>query len=489
MGLLSNAIVARGLAPADFGRYAYVVWLCGGLVLLINNGLTTSGIRFVAELLGTGSLQAAQRTHGYLRRLSLYSECVVLVGFVAVAWSIRPVEWRHAMPVFVGVIVVSAFAKSRYLFDISIAKGYGQFTVEAYSTVSVGLLTMLLWVVLYLMHASLIAYLVGFGVSSLAYLLMAGLQLRRAGVGAAPGRPDTDVLSRLRRHLQWTVLLAGVAVFANKSIEVFFLNAVSGPSDVGFFSIGAALTRGGIDLLTSGLMTVLMPVMSNAFGQGGEEQVNRIFTDSLRVFGFAGLLAAGVGFYLAVPAVELLFGPGYLRAVLAFQVMVLVSGLTLGDSAFGALLATTDRQRNRAALVGLQVVITVLLAAVLIPAYGFVGALIAHAVSRLLGFACMFGWVSRTCTAKPPVRQLLRLLLAAGLAAAAAWGCAVLIHGLIGYVLAAVAYGLLLVPLSLLARYWTKADFALVARSLQRYAPSAGRLHRWVVNLGARAAV
>jgi O-antigen/teichoic acid export membrane protein len=489
IGLLSNAIVARALVPADFGRYSYVVWLCGWLVLLINNGLTTSGIRFVAELLGRDSLPAAQRAHGYLSRLSHYSEGLVLIGFAALAWIIRPAEWRSAMPVFVGVILVSALAKSRYLFDISIAKGYGQFQVEPYSSVGVGCFTMLIWVALYLLHAPLIAFVVVFGISSLAFPLAAALQLRRAGVVPAAGPLEPEILTRLRRHLRWTMLLAGVAVFANKSIEVFFLNAWRGPTDVGFFTIGAALTRGGIDLLTSGLMTVLMPLMSNAFGRGGEEQVNRIFSDSVRLFAFAGLLAAGVGFFLAMPTVELLYGPSYLRAVPAFQVMVLVSGLTLGDGALGALLSTTDRQRSRAVLVALQVVITIVFAAALIPAFGLPGAVAAHAGSRLLGFALTFGWVTRTHSAQPPFGQLLRLVLAAAAAGTGAWISGRVFPGLTGCVLAAVVYGLLLPSISLLARCWTKADFKWFAHALQSFVPKAVRLHRLIVDLGTRLAV
>jgi O-antigen/teichoic acid export membrane protein len=482
-GLLTNAIIARGLGPADFGRYSYVVWLCGWLVLIINNGLNTSGIRFVAELLGAGSTEAAQRTHGYLKRLSRYSECVALAGFAALAWIIRPADWRQAMPLFMGVILISALAKSRYLFDTSIAKGYSQFKIEAYSTVGVGSLTALLVIVLFLTHSRLPSYLLVFGVSSVAFWTVAALQLRWAGIASAAASPDSELLSRLRPHLQWTTLLAAVAVFGNKSVEVFVLNATHGATDVGFFTIGAALTRGGIDLLTSGLMTVLMPVMAGAFGRGGEAQVNRIFMDSVRYFAFAGLIAAGAGFCLAAPTVELLYGPMYSRAITAFQVMVLVSGLTLAESSFGALLSTTDRQRSRALLVAVQIVITVLFAAVLIPRYGFIGAIAAHAISRLLGFTLMFVWVSRMYSAQPPIRQLLRLLLAAGLAAAAAWGCVTLIPGLIGYALGAVLYVALLMPFTLFARCWTAADFALVARLLERYAPGATRVRHWTARL------
>src|SRR5450755_1712015 len=462
VGLLNNAIIARGLGPTDFGRYSYVIWLCGWLVLIINNGLTTSGIRFVAEQLGAGSVESAQRVHGYLLRLSHYSEWVVLGGFAIAAWLIHAADWREAMPLFIGVVLIGALAKSRYLFDISIAKGYSQFKIEPYSTVGVGALTTLLVVILYLNHARLTTYLLVFGASSLAFWIVAALQLRQAGVAPAAALPNSEVLSRLRPHLRWTVLLAAVTIFGNKSVEVFFLNATHAATTVGFFTIGAALTRGGIDLLTSGLMTVLMPVMSSAFGRGGDVLVNRIFSDSVRYFAFAGLIAAGAGFWLAGPTVEVLYGPNYLPAVTAFRVMAVVSGLTLAESSFAALLSTTDRQRSRAVLVAIQILITVMFAAVLIPPYGFTGALIAHATSRLMGFTLVIGWVSRTYSAKLPIRQLLRLALAAGLAAVPAWGLVTLLNGLVAHALgvaAAVLYVLLLAPFSLFARCWTAVDF------------------------------
>ncbi len=482
IGLLSNAIVARGLAPADFGRYSYVVWLCGWLVLLINNGLTTSSIRFVAEALGAGSLHNAQRTHSYLRRISRYSELIVLSVFLVVVWIIRPAEWRQSIPVFVAVVAISALAKSRYLLDISVAKGYGQFKVEAYSTVSIGLLTMISWSVLYLLHMPLNAYVIAFGLSSVGYMLSAEWQLRRAGVSAATGRLPGQFATRLRHHLRWTMMLAGLSVFANKSVEVFFLNLTGVSADVGFFTIGAALTRGGIDLLTSGLMTVLMPMMSNAFGHGGEEQVNRIFFESLRVFAITGLLAAGVGYYLAEPSIALLYGSAYERAVPAFQVMVVVSGLTLGEGAFAALLSTTDRQRSRAFLVAAQVAVTVVCAAILIPRYGFVGALVSHAASRLIGFLGAFFWVRRLCKAKFPLRQWLCVAAVASLAAMGSTGCKLVVHGIAGDFLAAAIYGAMLISLSVPIRYWTPEDFEVVARAVRRYAPKAERLHRWLVS-------
>ena len=54
-GLVVSALIARSIGPEQFGRYSYLVWLAGVLILISNNGLTTSGIRFVSECLGRDS--------------------------------------------------------------------------------------------------------------------------------------------------------------------------------------------------------------------------------------------------------------------------------------------------------------------------------------------------------------------------------------------------------------------------------------------------
>jgi O-antigen/teichoic acid export membrane protein len=486
VGIVTNAVIARGLTPGDFGRYAYCLYISAILVVISNNGLTTSGIRFVAESLGANSLGSAQRTHGYLRRLSDYSQCAVLAAFVIIALLVRPLDWRTNLGLFIGVILVSSLAKARYLFDTSIAKGYSLFRIEAYSTVSIGLFTVLIAVVLFRLHADLPAYLLLFAVSSIGYWLAAALQLRRAGVTAVPGRPDAQILTRLMPHLRWTTVLTAVGIFGNKSIEVFLLNATHNAADVGFFVIGASLTRGGIDLLTSGLMTVLMPAMSNAFGRGGQSEVNRIFTGSTRYLAFAGLLAAGAGYFLALPTVELLYGPAYLRAVTAFQVMVVVAGLTLGESALGAMLSTTDRQRSRALLVSVQIGLTVLLALILIPLYGLAGALLSHAISRVLGITIVFWWVGRVYSIRPPIQTLCRLLLATIPAAAAGALCVWLEPGPMGYLAAAFIYVVLLVPATLLARCWTSDDLHHAGRLLQSLNNRVPLLCRWTAGLAAR---
>ena len=94
LGMLTSIVIARSLGPDDFGRYSYVVWLAGLLVVLANNGTTNTAIRFVSESLGRGSEAGAAGIHGWLRRRQLASALLVAAGFLLLLpLLLRSIAW------------------------------------------------------------------------------------------------------------------------------------------------------------------------------------------------------------------------------------------------------------------------------------------------------------------------------------------------------------------------------------------------------------
>jgi O-antigen/teichoic acid export membrane protein len=131
VGLVTSTLIARGLGPADFGRYSYLVWLSGVLILLSTNGLTTSGIRFISESIGRGNKAAARDINGWLLRRHYISLMLVTVGFALLMPWLEPAGWQANLWTFAWIVLVSSAAKADYLFYSSIAKGYGIFGVES----------------------------------------------------------------------------------------------------------------------------------------------------------------------------------------------------------------------------------------------------------------------------------------------------------------------------------------------------------------------
>lgn len=476
LGLVVSVLIARSLGPGDFGRYSYLVWLSGLLVLLANNGLTTSGIRFVSEGLGRDAPQDARRVHGWLRRGQFGRLFLVLAVFAAAMPWLRPVGWDEHLGFFAILILTSVVSKALYLFDVSIAKGYGKFVIEAVSTVSVTSVSTIAVAVLVLLGAPLEAFLALFAVASVAYAVVAALMLRGAGVRTERGPLGPALKSRVLQHLTWSLVMVSVGAFSNKSIETLLLNALIGSAEVGFFTIAAGLTRGMVEILSSGLSTVLMPSMAHAHGAGGTQRVGAILSDSVRYFQFLGLLLAGVGVLWSGPVVELMYGSRYEPVVAVFRVMVLVGGFTLADGAFGALLTITDHQRLRAAFSVFSVVISAITAFSLVPSFGLNGAIASHALSRLIVYSALVLGTVRTLSMPLPWRQLGKLHLAAAIAAALVAPCVLLLPGLIVRLLAGGAYAILFIAATIVLHTWQERDVA----QLQALAARYPRVDRWI---------
>lgn len=480
LGLLVSALIARALGPEEFGRYAYLVWLSGLLVMLANNGLTTTVIRYISESLGRDRTDVASAVHGWLLRLQRLSLLAVSIGFLAAFHWLMPAGWAEHIALFGGVVLLSSAAKTMYLFDISAAKGSGQYVVEATSTVVVSVANMAGVAILFATHAPMSSYAVMFAVASLGYYVIAAWMLRRRGIVPTRNSMEPELTASLKSHLFWTVVLAIAAAFGNKAAETFLLNHYVGAAEVGFFTVAASLSRGGVELLSSGLTSVLMPAMAHAYGAGGKSRAHSILSDSVRYFGFAGLLLSGVGFLWAELVVGLMYGSQYKAVTAVLQVMVIVAGLTLPQGAFGALLSTTDHQKLRAIVATLSVVVSALAAFLLVPNFGLTGAVISNAVSTLAIFVAVAILLSRQLAVRFPWAQLTRLMLSAVVAAGVAALVPLWHRSAWSLFFAGIVYAVAFILLSLRFGAWTDADVGPIISVTKTYPRALGWLQRLI---------
>lgn len=483
-GLVINTLIARSLGPADYGRYAYLIWLSGVLVILMNSGLTVSAIRFLSETLGRNDEDGTRRLHGWFKRLQRASIVIVGLLFLACLPWLQPAGWAPDQLWLFGTVCLGASAaKALYLFTISVGKGHGRFDIEARSMSLLSVLNLVLVGVMFALYDSLQGYLWLFLAISVAHPLLALRQSRVAGIASSHEPTDRSLLARVRPHLGWTVFSTFVYAFSNKSTETFLLNKLVSAEAVGFFVIAATLTRGGVELLSSGLSTVLMPKMANAFGEGGVGRVGQIASDSVRLFHFLGLLLAGVGLFWAGPVIHGMYGEGYAPAALLLQVMVVVRGFTLSSAAVGALLSTTEHQRLRAAESVFTVTISVIAALLLVPRWGLMGAVAAHALSTVAALSFALVCVRLALGIRMPYADMARLAAAALCAGAVCAGLIAMHPGLVTEVIAGVLYVVLYLLATLLFRVWNQHDMALLGTLTERVPALRNmpfRLVRWV---------
>jgi O-antigen/teichoic acid export membrane protein len=482
-GLLSSALIARGIGPENFGRFSYVLWISGILVLIANNGLTTTALRFVSENLGKKQDKVASDVHGWLLRGQHLALLATALVFIATAELSRPLDWNMSASVFLLVVLASVVTKAYAIFEVSVAKGHGQFSVDAVSSTLMTAFSLLVTLGLFLMRAPTIAYLVLFVFANTLYFLVARRMIRVRGIAATSAPLEAELNTRIRSHLGWTIVLTLAAAFSNRASETYLLGKYFGAAEVGFFAIAAAFTRGGMDLLVVGVNAVLMPLMAHGYGEGGATRVHAILSNSVRFFTFGGLLLAGVGFMWADVVVTLMYGSEYHEAVNVLRVMILVAGVTLSQGGFGALLSTTDNQIIRAGVAIASALVSAAAAFLLVPRFGLNGAILSFAISSLVIYMVVCVGVIRVFGVKLPWRELSRLMLAAGVAALASGALLLLGQELLVQFAAGLLFALVYLSGTVFFRAWREEDYAQLHPLAKRFPKLLGRvlsmLERW----------
>jgi O-antigen/teichoic acid export membrane protein len=470
LGLLSSVLVARGLGADDFGRYAYLVWLSGVLVLIANNGLNNTAIKFISEAMGRDAPSSAASIHGWLRRLQAGSIALTAVIYLIVLPWVRPAGWEGHVGALAIAVTASFVFRSASLFNTSVAKGYGRFTIEAITNSGAAFVNMAFVVVLTWMHASVEAYIFMFALTSASYLIISTSLWRRTKIAAGPPDLESAIGPRLRRHLLWTASMAAIGALGTRSIETFLLNRWVGTAEVGFFAIATNLSRAAVDLLAAGLSTVMMPVMGFVLGTGDHARMQRVFADATRYYQYLGLLIAGVGICWARVVVSVMYGEQYMPIVPILRILIAMAGLLLANGAFSALLASSDHPRFRVGVMILSIVISWPVAFALIPAYGLLGAALAQVLSSVLSTTVIVIGIQRSVGLGLPWLLLARqyaLALGAGIVA-----LAIIVLGqesTFAELAAGVVYGALMLLVSLVAGVWRPDEKRRLAETVSRY--------------------
>lgn len=460
LGFVVSIIVARSLGPNDYGQYAYLVWLSGFLVTIGNHGLSISGIRFISECVGRGEINEAKNTHRWLRKQQLASVVGVLIIFTCSTYFFKPAGWMGSTELLLAIIFTSVAGKAFYIFNISVAKGYKKFSIESWSNMIMSIAYTAGAGALAFGHASLTGFAIFFSIISMAHMAMVAIFFKKEGIQAGSSTCSPELLSRIKPHLLWTIVLVVVVTLSNKTLETLLLSSLTGPAEVGYFSIAAALTRGGVDLLSSALTTMLMPMMGHAFGEGGIRRVNIILSNSLRYFTFLGLILAGVGALWSELGVLMMYGQKYTPVIDVLRVMMLVGGLTLTEGAFGSLLSTTDNQKLRAQISILSVIVSFVASVTLVPLYGLQGAVISHAITRISIVLLMAWKISTVMNVSLPISGLTRLFLAAGVAVLAISPLLWTSQTPIMQFVCGIIFCLAFIPATFIFKAWTQEDLS-----------------------------
>lgn len=488
LGLVVSIWIARTLGPADFGRYAFTVWLCSWLMTCSNHALTTSSTKFIAEADGAGRPDLASHIAHRLSRYQNLSSLVVMLLFVAAIVVIRPVEWRQSLWPITGLVIVAVVSKANYAMLVAIEKGQESFEPVSIATVLAGAINVGLITAATVAHADMVAFFALFAVACLMLNLINRFAFHRYCRPFSPGPIPDDLSKRLTRHLRLTAVLVLLISLRSSTIEVFLLNTYANSTAVGFFAIASTLTRGAVELLSVGLTTTLLPYMAKSFGKNGTGQAARLLTEASRFYWATGLVIAGVGLVTTPEIVTLMYGNRYVGAIPAIEAMLVLAGLLLVSNSIGAFQIVVDRQDDRVRISTLALIVNAVFGVALVPFFGLTGAMITYASTRFAELGLAIFYLRKTTRGSLPLAPMARLFVAAAAATAVAWLSVVVIPSRFGFIAGGLVFVGIFIPASFLVRYWNEEDFQLMAAITNRLGPPGRTLMRGLNSLHGAAA-
>ncbi len=479
-GLLGSILVARTLGPHDFGVYAYIIWLAGVSVSIVNHGLPVSAIKFISESMGAGRDVLAGSFHVWLRHAHRWSMAILGTAIFLFLWAKHPADWTGKFYLYAPAVLLAAYAKASYLFNTSVSKGHRIFTVEAKTVAFLSLCNVVALLLAWVVGISLDGMLLVYVLISVGYWFSTVHMMRREPIHVSQEKLPQDAKDRLISHLGWTVVLTGIGVFNEGAVNIYALNEFVGSAEVGYYTIAAGLTKAGMDLLTVGLSSVLMSAMSHASGRDGSAGLAKVFHSAVKNFHFFGLLLVGLGCLSADWVVQLLYGARYLPAVDIMKVMFILGGVTLSEGVFASLLSVLDKQRDRVLINAVSLLVTVPVSFLLIRSLGLSGAIWAYAINRFVVFAVAVISTTNMTAIHAPWLQLARLTGAMLLALVLPMALAHLVPGLVMGVLACVVFTLAFIALASRWRVWDRDELEAVTSLAQRV-PGASAVLAWVL--------
>jgi len=376
LGFVTNAYLARRVAPAGFGAIGLAQAAMTYLTIFSDSGLSTIAVREGAQhpgkiqglissisglrlLLATGCMIVGLAVAGFLP----YSEssCQILrifalslpVQALAVDWVFRAIQKMHYM-----AIVQVASSLATLALTLALVRGAGHVLRVPAIAVGVGALGVAL---------------------SVQLLCRAGYRLRL-----------WFVFSAFRSHLSQSLPLcaASLAITLYIQVNYLILGKVHGETEVGLYSAAARMTS----VLSTPFWlyyAAMVPVLMGLYAQS-KPRAAVFLAHSVRITSVFGFAMLAVGLAANRLLVRTIFGPAFLQSVPVFSVMLSSAAVVAVSHNWGQLAIAANRERLVLKGTLLGGVVNLMACGVLVQPFGAVGAAVGNLSAEIAVALALF---------------------------------------------------------------------------------------------------
>jgi O-antigen/teichoic acid export membrane protein len=394
-GLISGILVARSLGPSDFGIYSYVLWLVAFFSGLALGPFTNALLKYLPEARFSKtetSVVDITRLFWRLQSWLLLATACLMLSFAYFAPQLSTIGDSASIA---GISVISLFFRSRFRLLVATAHGLERFDVEAISLVLSAVANLIVVFGVFALKLSLNEFLYAYLFTGVLQWVCATLLInKRLPYDDRDMRERVD-LRPLRPFLVSTSIVCIISILSNRTLEFFLLKRFSTTMDIGYFAVAVTFFGATVQLMTTGIGATLTPAFSRKVAEFGDAGAGAVFADYLHLFFIFGLAAAGGG-ALAVPSlVTLLYGEAYAPAETGLFIAQMLSAVFIFNLPFSSYMLSSKYASDRVKVSAFNLLVNTILAIVLIPKFGSVGAVLSFSLTFIFGATVSAVYVKR----------------------------------------------------------------------------------------------
>jgi O-antigen/teichoic acid export membrane protein len=388
LGLLGHMLFSSALGPASYGMYSVVLAWCMLLVVPTKFGMDHVVLRYAPVFMSRGETG---------RLLSLYRFCVffvlltsALVGLVLLATTaIKPdIFGIHSIEDAIWVTLLVASMAFMGVFSNFFRAAHKIFLSQFYEAVLRSVLVvipLLIFLALGMNIALQQAFIITAAGAAIACIAMMWsiYRLLFPTPGTVPTRPDFNAWL----GLSWPIFLIAVCQQLMAQGNLLVLGWLAPAAEAGTFAVAVRISAFVVFILAA-VSAINGPMISVAHEAGERDRLRRIATLSARSSFLCAVVIALLLLGFGEQIISL-FGNGYENAYLPLSILILGGLVNAFTGTVGHLLNMTGLQFVTLKILSLATVCNLLVAIILVPLYGAVGAAWAAAASVSLSNVMM----------------------------------------------------------------------------------------------------
>jgi O-antigen/teichoic acid export membrane protein len=397
LGFLLTVIITRYLGVEKFGIYSFVYVFVSLFGTISEFGIISLLTREIAR----NTTTAAQ----YANRIIPLKLFLTAITFIAILVTIRLLNYDKDVRNLIIIVSIALFSNSISTVFDAIFYGFEKMSYQALIAITTKIVSFILCIIFINLHYGLYSFILITPLISVLGMILSYRVIKNIFFVI---RPTIDLLfckEQFILAIPFFLISFFGAIYLK--IDTIMLSMLKGDYAVGLYNAAYNIVL-GICSLISAFIVALYPFIAKTV-QTSENYFNVVYKKSLKLILLIIFPLSMIIYLHAQSLLTILYGHAY-DAALIIRILIFGESIAVIISLYGIILRSIDKQVKLLYILAVGALSNIILNALLIPTFSFIGASIATNISYIIVLILTFSYTTAMIKFNPINKDILAII-------------------------------------------------------------------------------